>query len=62
MIKPDPMMTAAYGAEDTEAMNNRQVWLDYLYALDGRDQLDHPKRGLYTGLAMAYAVLPDQDS
>ena len=50
MQKPDPMMSASYGATDIEAQNNRIVWLDMLYKLEGRDKADHPKRGLYTGL------------
>ena len=50
MQKPDPMMSASYGATDIEAQNNRIVWLDMLYKLEGRDKPDHPKRGLYTGL------------
>ena len=61
MIKPDPMMSAKPGAEDTEAQNNRIIWLQYLYELDGRDQPNHPKRGIYTGLAKAYALLPIHD-
>ena len=50
MQKPDPMMSASYGACDIESQNNRVVWLDMLYKLEGRDKADHPKRGLYTGL------------
>ena len=61
MIKPDPMMSSKPGAEDLEAQANRQIWLDYLYSLDGRDQPNHPKRGIYTGLAKAYALLPIHD-
>ena len=61
MIKPDPMISSCYGAGDLEAMANRQIWLDYLYELDGRDKPDHPKRGIYTGLAKAYALLPIHD-
>jgi len=48
--RPDPMMSASYGACDIESQNNRVVWLDMLYKLEGRDRADHPKRGLYTGL------------
>ena len=55
------MMSAKPGAEDTEAQNNRIIWLQYLYELDGRDQPNHPKRGIYTGLAKAYALLPIHD-
>ena len=61
MIKPDPMISSCYGAGDLEAMANRQIWLDYLYELDGRDKKDHPKRGIYTGLAKTYALLPIHD-
>ena len=61
MIKPDPMMTASYGACDLEAMNNRLLWLEYLYELDGRDKPDHPKHGIFTGLAKTYALLPIHD-
>jgi len=43
-------MSASYGACDIESQNNRVVWLDMLYKLEGRDKSDHPKRGLYTGL------------
>ncbi len=50
MQRPDPMMSASYGATDIESQNNRIVWLDMLYKLEGRDRADHPKRGLYTGL------------
>ena len=48
--KPDPMMSASYGATDIEAQNNRVVWMDMLYKLESRYKADHPKRGLYTGL------------
>ena len=61
MIKPDPMISSCYGAGDLEAMANRQIWLDYLYSLDNRDRKDHPRHGLYTGLAKAYALLPVHD-
>lgn len=61
MIKPDPMMSSLPGAEDIEAQTNRLVWLDYLYELDGRQHRDHPRHGLFTGLAKAYALLPVHD-
>ena len=48
--RPDPLIPCKPGAEDLEAMNNRVVWMDMLYKLEGRDKADHPKRGLYTGL------------
>jgi hypothetical protein len=55
------MISSCYGAGDLVAMNNRQTWLDYLYELDNRDRRDHPRHGLYTGLARAYALLPVHD-
>ena len=61
MIKPDPMMSSKPGAEDTEAQNNRVIWQEYLYELDQRFKPDHPKKGIYTGLAKAYALLPIHD-
>jgi hypothetical protein len=48
--RPDPLIPCKPGAEDLEAMNNRVVWMDMLYKLEGRDNPDHPRRGLYTGL------------
>ena len=48
-------------AEDCEAMMNRTIWLEELYFLDGRDQADHPQRGLFTGLAMKYQNLSSTD-
>jgi len=50
MNRPDPMMSASYGATDIESQNNRVSWLEMLFMLEGRDKKDHPKRGLYTGL------------
>ena len=35
----------------------RVIYLDVLYLLDGRDKLDHPLRGRYTGLAEKYRTL-----
>ena len=62
MQKPDPMMSASYGATDIEAQNNRLVWLDMLYKLENRDRADHPKRGLYTGLHRKhYSTFPGTD-
>ena len=57
MIKPDPMISSCYGASDLSAMNNRVTWLEYLYHLDGRDMKDHPKHGLFIGLAHTYRLL-----
>jgi len=48
--RPDPMMSASYGATDTESQNNRVQWMEMLFMLEGRDKPDHPKRGLFTGL------------
>lgn len=54
MNRPDPMISCKPGAEDTEAMANRQAWLNELYLYDGRDKRDHPMHGLFTGLAQKY--------
>ena len=48
--RPDPMIPCKPGAEDLVAMNNRNTWMTMLYMLEGRDNPDHPQRGLYTGL------------
>ena len=39
------MIASKPGAEDVEAMNNRQEWLEELFFLDGRDMISHPQRG-----------------
>ena len=54
MNRPDPMIPCKPGAEDIEAMNNRQAWMDELYAFDRRDDPLHPMHGLYTGLHLKY--------
>ena len=54
MKRPDPMIPCKPGAEDVEAMNNRQAWMNELYMYDGRDERDHPMHGLFTGLAKKY--------
>ena len=54
MERPDPMMPCKPGAQDTEAMGNRQKWIDELYLFDKRDNPDHPMHGLYTGLHQKY--------
>jgi hypothetical protein len=59
--RPDPMIPSKPGAEDVEAMNNRQAWLEELFFLDGRDMADHPQRGLFTGLAHKYRNLDSTD-
>tara|TARA_B100000925_G_scaffold273340_1_gene237992 strand:- start:518 stop:709 length:192 start_codon:yes stop_codon:yes gene_type:complete len=61
MQRPDPMIPRKKCAEDCEAMINRTIWLEELYLLDGRDQADHPQRGLFTGLAMKYQNLSSTD-
>ena len=54
MQRPDPMFASKPGAEDVEAMANRQRWLEELYMYDGRDKRDHAMHGLFTGLAQKY--------
>ena len=54
MHRPDPLIPNKPGAEDIEAMNNRQAWITELYHYDGRDDRDHPQHGVYTGLAKKY--------
>ncbi len=61
MQRPDPMIPRRRRAEDCEAMMNRTIWLEELFFLDGRDQADHPQRGLFTGLAMKYQNLSSTD-
>ena len=56
------MIASKPGAEDVEAMNNRQAWLEELFFLDGRDMISHPQRGLFTGLAHKYRNLDSTDS
>ena len=60
--KPDPLMSASYGATDIEAQNNRNTWMTMLYLHEGRDKVDHPQRGLYTGLFKKHHLwLPGSD-
>ena len=54
MERPDPLIPCKPGAEDVEAMTNRQKWLNELYLYDGRDKRDHKMHGLFTGLAQKY--------
>lgn len=54
MTIPNPMIPNKPGAQDHEAMNNRIKYLYHLYALDDRDNPDHPLRGTFTGLAIKY--------
>ena len=55
------MISSKPGAEDVESMFNRTTWLEELYFLDGRDQTDHPQRGLFSGLAEKYQNLSSTD-
>jgi len=48
--RPDPMIPCKPGAEDLQAMNNRNTWMTMLFMLEGRDNPDHPQCGIYTGL------------
>lgn len=54
MERPDPMIPNKPGAEDVEAMSNRVRWLNQLFVYDGREKREHPKHGLFTGLAEKY--------
>lgn len=55
------MIPSKPGAEDIQAMSNRQAWLVELFFLDGRDRKDHPQHGLFTGLAQKYQALESTD-
>tara|TARA_R100001086_G_scaffold68182_2_gene32180 strand:+ start:1218 stop:1391 length:174 start_codon:yes stop_codon:yes gene_type:complete len=55
------MISCKPGAEDVVAERNKAAWLEELYLLDGRDQADHPQRGLFTGLALKYQSLSSTD-
>ena len=61
MKRPDPMISASYGATDIVAQKSRMLWLEELYFLDGRDQISHPMHGLFTGLAEKYSLLETTD-
>ena len=61
MNRPDPMISASYGASDIVAQKSRMLWLEELYFLDGRDQISHPQYGLFTGLALKYQNLDSTD-
>jgi hypothetical protein len=61
MKRPDPMIASKPGAQDVQAMVARTLWLEELYFLDGRDQISHPMRGLFTGLANKYQNLDTTD-
>ena len=62
MQRPDPMIPCKPGAEDVQAMSNRQAWIEALFELDGRDLISHPQHGLFTGLAQKYKNLQSTDS
>jgi hypothetical protein len=55
------MIPSKPGAEDVQAMSNRQAWLEELFYLDGRDLVSHPQHGLFTGLAQKYQSLQSTD-
>ena len=55
------MIPSKPGAEDVQAMSNRQAWLEELCYLDGRDLGSHPEHGLFTGLAQKYQSLQSTD-
>ena len=62
MAKADTGAAISAVSEDIEAMNNRVAWMNMLYKLEGRDRVDHPKRGLYTGLHKKhYSTFPGTD-
>ena len=61
MQRPDPMISASYGATDVAAQKARVLWLEELFFLDGRDQISHPQLGLFTGLANKYQTLDTTD-
>ena len=61
MQRPDPLMTASYGATDVEVMKARTLWLEELFFLDGRDMVSHPQHGLFVGLAEKYRNLESTD-
>ena len=45
------------GAQDQEAMRNRQILLDWIYRLDGRNDSNHPHHATYTGLYQEFLNL-----
>ena len=55
------MIAGKPGAEDVQAMAARTLWLEELFFLDGRDQISHPMRGLFTGLSEKYSLLDSTD-
>jgi len=61
MQRPDPLMTASYGATDVAVQKARTLWMEELFHLDGRDMISHPQHGLFTGLAHKYRNLESTD-
>ena len=61
MQRPDPMISASYGASDIAAQKSRVLWLEELFFLDGRDMISHPQHGLFAGLALKYQSLQSTD-
>ena len=61
MQRPDPMMTASYGATDVAVQKARVLLMEELYFLDGRDMISHPRHGLFVGLAEKYRNLDSTD-
>ena len=61
MQRPDPLMTASYGATDVDVQKARVLWMEELFFLDGRDMISHPQHGLFTGLANKYRNLDSTD-
>ena len=62
MQRPDPLITASYGATDIAVQKARMLWMEELFFLDGRDMISHPQHGLFTGLASKYRNLESTDS
>ena len=61
MQRPDPLMTASYGATDIAVQKARALWMEELFFLDGRDMISHPQHGLFVGLADKYRNLESTD-
>ena len=55
------MIASKPGAEDVQAMAARTLWMEELFFLDGRDQISHPRHGLFVGLAEKYQNLDSTD-
>ena len=62
MQRPDPMMTASYGADGYCLPKQcAEMWMEELFFLDGRDMISHPQHGLFVGLAEKYRNLESTD-